>query len=164
VFQNALGGVGGRVYYDTTATLASGTYTMELMYGAVGTAIGSLTPGVIFTSTTGSGLFYDSATITLPNTTAGSGSGDTVQNVELAIVGWQGNYASLAAAVLAGARTGETAEFTNPTGGGGAPPATAANMVKWTAGNPLVLSVPEPSTIALGGLGAAALLLFRRRK
>jgi hypothetical protein len=27
-----------------------------------------------------------------------------------------------------------------------------------------ITSVPEPSTIALGGLGAAALLLFRRRK
>jgi len=33
----------------------------------------------------------------------------------------------------------------------------------WTEGN-IVLSVPEPSTFALAGLGAAALLIFRRRK
>lgn len=31
-------------------------------------------------------------------------------------------------------------------------------------GNLVLTTVPEPSTIALGGLGAAALLLFRRRK
>jgi hypothetical protein len=30
--------------------------------------------------------------------------------------------------------------------------------------NSIILTSPEPSTIALGGLGAAALLLFRRRK
>jgi len=34
----------------------------------------------------------------------------------------------------------------------------------WAAGTLKLASVPEPSTMALAGLGAAALLIFRRRK
>jgi hypothetical protein len=165
VFQNAISGVGGKVDNGVLGTLQSGTFTVELLYGAPGTAVANLTPGVIFTSSTGSGLFYDGATQTLPLITAGSGSGDATQNVEIAIEGWTGSYTSLAAAIAAGANTGITAEFTNPTGGGGSPAAAAADLVNWTVANSLVLvPVPEPSTIVLGGLGAAALLAFRRRK
>jgi len=35
---------------------------------------------------------------------------------------------------------------------------------RWSGDLVLLTPVPEPTTIALGGLGAAALLLFRRRK
>lgn len=42
------------------------------------------------------------------------------------------------------------------------PPATPANLVGLTAFT--VAPVPEPSSFALAGLGAAALLIFRRRK
>lgn len=50
-----------------------------------------------------------------------------------------------------------------------APPPAAAQVI-WTSGtrddrfSPLVVTVPEPSTIALGVLGLGSLLLFRRRK
>jgi len=42
------------------------------------------------------------------------------------------------------------------------PPTTPANLVGLTAFT--VAPVPEPSSFALAGLGAAALLIFRRRK
>jgi len=49
-----------------------------------------------------------------------------------------------------------------------APPSGAPNTFGTAAGQvggfTLVTPVPEPTTLALGGLGAAALLMFRRRK
>lgn len=57
---------------------------------------------------------------------------------------------------------GQTSNFQNPTGNPNAtPPGTPADLTGWTS--PVVL-VPEPSTLALAGLGMGALLLFRRRK
>ena len=58
---------------------------------------------------------------------------------------------------------GQSAPFENLTGAPNAsPPTTPAAMTGWTS--PVVLSViPEPTTFALAGLGAAALLIFRRR-
>jgi len=41
---------------------------------------------------------------------------------------------------------------------------TPAGLVGLLGGQMTLNAVPEPTTIALGGLGAAALLLFRRRK
>jgi hypothetical protein len=54
---------------------------------------------------------------------------------------------------------GESAPITITLGGGGSPPAVPANLVGLQGFN----LVPEPSTMALGLLGAAA-LLYRRRK
>jgi hypothetical protein len=42
--------------------------------------------------------------------------------------------------------------------------AGAPSLSTWAAGNVQLTMVPEPSTMALAGLGAAALLIFRRRK
>ena len=53
--------------------------------------------------------------------------------------------------------------FTNPLGNPNAsPPGTPAELSNMPA--LVVSSVPEPGTFALAGLGAAALLIFRRRK
>ena len=98
---------------------------------------------------------------------------DTAANapVQMEIVAWTGSAASFNAAALAGgnvllawtgdAKSGGLLGWNQATGGGTAPPASL------TAGafNGLVLApIPEPSTFALAGLGAAALLIFRRRK
>jgi len=162
LFQDAT--IANKVYNG--ASPASGTFTVELFGGAAGMTQAQLEAGsplVVFTSTTGSGIFYDGTAITIPGATAGTGTGDTVNNATLDIVGWTGNYANYAAAVLAGANVGDTGAFQNHTGGGGTPAAAPANMTGWV-GNLTLTPVPEPTTLALGGLGAAALLLFRRRK
>jgi PEP-CTERM motif len=169
-FANFSGTGGGKVF--TGGALATGSTTLELLYGPAGDTLAELIAlgtGQVFTyniSTTPSlqgEFFYGTVTTAQP---AGGGSADATLNVELAIAGWTGNFSNYAAALAGNAPTiGITAAFGNPTGGGGSPPSTAATLVNWTSGNNLVLAAsPEPTTLALGGLGAAALLMFRRRK
>lgn len=104
-------------------------------------------------------------------------------NIEFEVVGWNGTATTWAQAVgNIGATSlvawsgrvfpgsGQTVgqlSWSQPTGNPTTtPPGTAGTLVTGAAGYAgLVLApVPEPSTIALGGLGAAALLMFRRRK
>jgi hypothetical protein len=107
---------------------------------------------------------WNPATVTLANGTAGA-------NVELEVIAFTG---SLTAPSMFGF-TGETFNGTqlgalgwvNGTGNpDGAPPTLPTTFVTGAGGfDGLVLtSIPEPTTMALGGLGAAALLMFRRRK
>lgn len=73
---------------------------------------------------------------------------------------WLGNYNTYAAAVAAGAYAGQSTTFTQTLGGGNLVPPDLTGMPAVTLSQ---VPVPEPSTIALAGLGAAALLIFRRR-
>jgi hypothetical protein len=76
---------------------------------------------------------------------------------------WSMAFADYAAALAGSGLAGNSGAFMVTTGGGGTPPAPAANLV----GNGLQgfsVVVPEPSVVALGLLGAGALLLLRRRK
>jgi hypothetical protein len=59
---------------------------------------------------------------------------------------------------------GKTGVFENATGNPAAsPPTNPALLTGWNA--PLIVTpIPEPSTIALAGLGLASLLVIRRRK
>jgi hypothetical protein len=92
------------------------------------------------------------------------GSSDPTGNVFLDAVAWNGNAASFAAALAGGSSyIGYSAVWSQGTGNPNGTPATSA--IQTTGFTGLVLTpVPEPTTIALGGLGAAALLLFRRKK
>jgi len=90
-------------------------------------------------------------------------------NAWLEIVAWNGGAASFLTAISGGTATfiGNSASWSNVSGApNGAPPTNPQLLVLGPSGfNGLVLEpVPEPSTIALGGLGAAALLALRRRK
>jgi len=110
----------------------------------------------------GTGTFaggFDLGGVTITGQAAG-GTG------EFEVAGWLGTtFTSYAAAALAGDNVGHGTPFYNATGGDGTPAAIGKQLTGW-AGQPDVIlqSTPEPTTIALGGLGAAALLLFRRRK
>jgi uncharacterized membrane protein len=75
---------------------------------------------------------------------------------------WEGNtYSTYAAALAGGDYTGVSGVFSNATGGSGTPPGPGANL----DGLPdVLLTVPEPTSMALAALGGASLLLFRRKK
>jgi len=89
--------------------------------------------------------------------------------IEYIMIGWTGG-ATLDAAIAAGGMIGQSALVTGIATGNPntSPPGTATLMNASFGGMtlaPLVTGpVPEPSTFALAGLGAAALLIFRRRK
>jgi hypothetical protein len=79
----------------------------------------------------------------------------------MTIQAWLGNATSYATAVTKGTAT-YNQRLADPSV---SPPPTTPSLVDMPS---IVLSgaapVPEPSTFALAGLGAAALLIFRRRK
>jgi len=105
----------------------------------------------------GAGTFTDFTSTAWPvdgTTTASTGAFFILQ-------AWIGAFSSYAQATGNGAPAGQVS-FSNPLGGVGAPPSTTPQLSSMPA---LIMSqVPEPSTFALAGLGAAALLIFRRRK
>jgi len=140
-----------------TPVLYSGAFSLSVLGGA---SASSLSPIVTLTGATapfnyGGGIFGDStgASYTVPGV---AGSGIATLEVEA----WTGNFSSYAAAVTGGGSYGEVT-FQNATGGGGVPQALPVDLVGMPA---LILTTPEPSTIALGALGTAALVFFRRRK
>jgi hypothetical protein len=102
----------------------------------------------------GAGTFTDLSGLaaTIPNA-----SGTTAFFV---IEAWNNTaFSSYAAALAAGDFAGKTAPFANPVKQLPDAPGDFTGMPALT-----LSAVPEPGTFALAGLGAAALLIFRRRK
>ena len=93
-----------------------------------------------------------------------NGTAITAATPWLQVKVWDSAFATYELAVGQG-YTGKGAEFQFNPGPSLSYPSTAPAGVNstWIDGN-IVLSVPEPSTFALAGLGAAALMIFRRRK
>jgi len=157
----------GRFFNADLTPRTGGSIHATVLGGAVG---GSLTPiasnlqwdyaglpGVYGDSTFGQ---YD---------VAGISPGATASLTVMAWIGNAGSYAAASALEKFYAATGpstwvdaSTVKFNNTTGGAGVPP--AITFPSSLDGMPsMVLVVPEPSTLALAGLGAAALLAYRRR-
>jgi len=158
IFENSASS--GNIYLGSVSSshyAQAGTYTVALLWapgGALGAAQGTFQQiGTYGPAGTSTGFFTDPATLTTP--TGGVG----VFEVE----GWTGSFANYAAAVAAGANAGQSAQFLNSTGNPNPPATPPVNTTGWD-GNLVLVPTPEPGTLALGGLGAAALLYFRRRK
>jgi hypothetical protein len=103
------------------------------------------------------GKFQAGNAVQVPGVAAGG-----VATIQLNIWydGAGGLFPSYAAASSGGGLVA-SATFQNPTSNpGGIPPSPDQQMVGMPS---MTLVVPEPSTIALAGLGIAALLIFRRR-
>jgi len=102
----------------------------------------------------------------------GTVSGNTV----LAVVAWSGEWANLATAIANGAQIGALA-FVNPVGPASPTPYSGDISTGWNAlqnsplssansGNEdlILTSVPEPTSLALAGLGGFGMLMALRRK
>jgi len=148
-----------------TNTPAAGTWTAALLFApgtTLGQPLGSFTQiATVSGSDANNGYISGSTIETIP-----SGDGESAGAAGTFIVeAWTGSYANYAAALVgtAGTYVGASVEFANNVGNPNPPPTAAQPMTGWD-GNLELFPIPEPGTLALGGLGAAALLLFRRRK
>jgi len=143
---------------NTSHFAHTGTYQVALLWAAGTTPVpvGNLTQLVVFTGNN-NGFFHDGTPVTTGAQTPGAPAIFLVQ-------GWTGNFANYAAAVAGNALVGQGVEFVNNTGNPTTTPAGTPVSTTGFDGNLILVPAPEPATIALGGLGAAALLLFRRRK
>lgn len=152
-FQNGSGGVP-----------TGGQYTAGLLYWAADPGAVNFLGGVSgFNMIKTSSNFitpgrFIGGTATTPGTTAGGAS------AWFAVVAWQSSFGSYDAALNGGGNIGYSSVFQNPTGDPNKVPVpdTPAALAGFTGINN-VQAVPEPSTIALGILGAAGLLLRRRK-
>lgn len=144
--------------YGASTTLA------QLLTGPSGAPESSLLPQtavITFRSGAGAGFTQGGTTVTAANVTP-----DTAGVWEMVV--WDnstGLYPTWTAASVAWEAgliaAGKSGPFNATFGGTGTPP----NMNGLMSFNLYSLgTIPEPSTFALAGLGAAALLIFRRRK
>jgi len=104
------------------------------------------------------------------NVTMDAASGAAGEDIQLEVVAWTGTFATFQEAVAGGAYLAWTGDALSGGGLGwtqGTGTSTSPAVINKGANafNTLVLApIPEPSSFALMGLGAAALLIFRRRK
>jgi len=116
-----------------------------------------LTPTTTFRTTAAAAFFVNAVEVVVPGVAGGgTAAGVTMRAWETAA----GSYeAAQGTAFLSGSSAPiDVAGLGNPAG---APPTPAANLLGLQGFQ--ITAVPEPSTIALGVLGAAALLLRRRK-
>jgi len=162
IFENS--DSSGNIYLSPNFYAQAGTYTVALLW-APGNALGlpqnAFTQIALYGLATGgrtfTGFFTDPNIVTTGTATAPG----TVAVFE--VQGWTGAYTSYAAAVAAGAFFGQSHEFLNATGNPNPPVTPPVRTTGWD-GNLLLFSDPEPSSLAIAGLGAGVWLYFRRKK
>lgn len=113
-------------------------------------------PAVASNVGNGSWTYRTGATFPVAGTSALGGP------AQVYIIAWEKAYATPAAAMAGGSALGWSQVFTYnyAAGGIGTPGSTIAGTVPFGAYG----VVPEPATFTLAGLGAAAMLIFRRRR
>jgi hypothetical protein len=147
------------LYAPSTAALglAQSAFTGAAVADYIPSA--TVNPGIDTSGSFQDGAAGKEATITVPF--------DTANTFE--VVSWLGTATTFAGALAGGATyTGASAEFDfTPANPNATPvpgiPSSVNGAGAWN-GSLTLVPIPEPSTIALGGLGAAALMMFRRRK
>jgi len=143
----------------------AGTFTVAL-YWASGAGTGVINPATTTPVLVGLGSGQGDGNFSVGTGVTGTATAPGA-SAEFEVVGWTGAATSYSAANVAGNFVGIGTPFQNGTGGNGTPALVPMDMTGWTGNlilTPVAGGIPEPTTIALGGLGAAALLLFRRRK
>jgi hypothetical protein len=138
----------GSAYVPWTANLSGAAWQLLNPLWKAENPIGFTTPAA--------GKFTG-GTLTLQPLGAGAG-------IDYVVMGWTGAAASFDAALAANSMVNVSAKFGSTTGNPTTTPPGTATPIADTFGGVTLQPVPEPSTFALAGLGAAALLIFRRRK
>jgi hypothetical protein len=146
-----------KVTTDGTTAVGAG-YIAALYWGPQGSLEGALTQiGATTGVTAGTGFLVNGGT-----RTTGAGTAPGAQGTFQVRAWTSSSGATWEAAVGSGSGFGgKSIVFNNNTGDGGVIP--AQQLAGWNA--PITVTpIPEPSTIALAGLGLASLLVIRRRK
>jgi hypothetical protein len=121
--------------------------------GGINTSLTPVATGFVSGDNLQWGEITITGTITIPSTTAA-----IPLYVELLL--WEGStYSTYALAQAGGDYVGDTGAFLNQAGGGITPASSLTGMP-----DVLLQQVPEPTTMALLGLGGLGLVLFRRRQ
>lgn len=154
---NSGAGLNAPIFLNDGTTKVGSGFTAELMAGASAGSLASVaTTGFL----TGAGAgYFQGGTVVIPGVAGGA-------NAFLQVRVFATSSGSFAAASAAGLLNtyGQSGVFSVATGNPGAsPPIVPAVLTGLTSFN-LNPAIPEPSSLALAGLGAAALLAFRRRK
>jgi hypothetical protein len=122
--------------------------------GTVTTLIGSFTGAAI------AGDNYGWGQLQGPSGAAVIPGSSPLSTVYLQIFAWEGSTYATFAAALGNTWAGSSGVFSNPSSSSASNP-----IIPSLSGMPdVILMIPEPSTIALAGLGGLSLLLIRRRK
>jgi hypothetical protein len=157
-FRNRITGTLDVPFYsvDGTTLLSGANFLAQLFYATSPTSLTPITdPAAPFRTGAGAGYWNAGADSTrvLPGITAGS-------IVFLQVRVWESVWMTYDGAKAGGGFWGDSNVFTVAAGGTppGGPPLTPAPLI----GLESFALIPEPSTIALGILGAAAVLLRRR--
>ena len=137
----------GFYFGNTPAGQLGGGMTAQLFL-VNGSVLTPLTPATAFFTDPGAEFLLQPVDITVPGVQPGT-------TANFLMEAWDSAFASYDAAVAANGLRGQSVVFSNKVGGGTLPP---ENTVI-----PGFALIPEPSTIALGLLGAGALLLRRRK-
>jgi hypothetical protein len=158
---------------STLISVPKGGGVVQLYWAAAGTAYtpwsASLTPAAWYAANPGWSL-GGSIGFTTPAAGKFAGGAQTLTpltpggNIDYVVIGWTGSAASFDAALAANAMVGVSSKFSSGTGNPTTVPPGTATPLSASFGGMTLQPVPEPSTFALAGLGAAALLIFRRRK
>jgi len=148
-FANRLSGVFDAPVLAPNGTDGAGTLgAVAQLFLVNGTTLTPIGTAISFRGASGAtAKYFDGGALDVAGTTVGG-------NATFRVRSWVG--ASFAAATT----KGESADFTVTGLGGGTLPASNLDTLKGFT----LVTVPEPTTIALGFLGAAALVAARRRK
>jgi len=146
---------------QTSANITDGTWTFDGIYGNNIAAYGRFSGGNNVATTTGWGAGVTNSYVIVGWSANLGATWSSISN-QLASGSWSANGYFGVSSIAFGMAGGGPSSL-SPFGLFGTGPVAAGTPL--TSGFTLyAVSVPEPSTIALAGLGAASLLLFRRRK